>query len=75
MAAGDTVEQAAPHCKAPDHLPDSSTVRRWAQRRLVSLWCWIKAGGIDQRFLRTPTILAWDLSAVCRMLRLEAKSP
>jgi hypothetical protein len=56
-------------------LPDSSTVRRWAQRRLVSLWCWIKAGVIDQRFLQTPTILAWDLSAVSRMLRLEAQSP
>ena len=37
IAAGDTAEQAAPHCKDPAHLPDPSTVRRWAQRRLVSL--------------------------------------
>jgi hypothetical protein len=26
-------------------------------------------------FFAAPTILAWDLSASCRMLRLEAKSP
>ena len=75
VAAGDTVEQAAPHCKDPRRLPDSSTVRRWAQRRLVSLWCWIKAGVKNQHFLRTPTILAWDLGALCRILPIEARSP
>ena len=26
-------------------------------------------------FLRGPTILAWDLSALCRILPLEARSP
>ena len=75
IAAGDTAEQAAPHCKDPTRLPDPSTVRRWAQRRLLSLWCWVKAGVKDQHFLRTPTILAWDLGALCRILPIEARSP
>jgi hypothetical protein len=75
IAAGDTAEQAAPHCKDPGRLPDSSTVRRWAQRRLVSLWCWVKAGVKDQHFLQAPTILAWDLDALCRILPIEARSP
>jgi hypothetical protein len=75
IAAGDTAEQAAPHCKDPAHLPDPSTVRRWAQRRLISLWGWIKVGVKDQHFLRTPTILAWDLGALCRILPIEARSP
>jgi hypothetical protein len=56
-------------------MPDPSTVRRWAQRRLVSLWCWIKAGVKNQHFLQTPTILAWDLGALCRILPIEARSP
>jgi len=75
MAAGDSAEQAAPHCKDPTRLPDPSTVRRWAQRRLVSLWCWIKVGVRNQHFLRTPTILAWDLGTLCRILPVEARSP
>jgi hypothetical protein len=75
MAAGDTAEQAAPHGKDPIHLPDASTVRRWAQRRLVSLWCWMEVGVKDQHFLRAPTILAWDLGALCRTLPMEARSP
>jgi len=75
IAAGSSAEQAAPHCKDPARLPDPSTVRRWAERRLLSLGCWIKAGAQDQHFLRTPTILAWDLGAVCRILLIEARSP
>ena len=75
IAAGDTAEQAAPHCKDPTRLPDPSTVRRWAQRRLISVWCWVKAGTQGERFLRTPTILAWDLGAFCRILPFEARSP
>jgi len=50
-------------------------VRRWAQRRLLSLWCWIKVGVKSQHFLWTPTILAWDLGALCRILPIEARSP
>ena len=75
IAAGASVEQAAPHCQDPAHLPDPSTVRRWAQRRLISVYCWMKAGAIGQRFLWAPTILAWDLGALCRILPFEARNP
>ncbi len=75
IASGDSAEQAAPHCKDPARLPDSSTVYRWAQRRLISVWCWVMAGTQGERFLRIPTILAWDLGALCRILPIEARSP
>ena len=76
IAAGVSVEQAAPHCKDPSRSPDPSTLRRWAQRRLLSVCCWVKAGVlIGAPFLRVPTIVAWDLSAVCRILPMEARSP
>jgi hypothetical protein len=75
IAAGDSVEQAAPHCKDPSRLPDPSTLRRWAHRRLLGVRCWVKAGAIDPHFLRAPTIVAWDLSALCRILAIEARSP
>jgi len=73
VAAGDTAERAAPLCKDPSRSPDASTVRRWAYRRLLSLWCWGTSKG--QHFLQAPTILAWDLPALCRILPLEARSP
>jgi hypothetical protein len=75
IATGDAVEQAAPHCQDPSRSPDPSTLRRWAQRRLLSVCCWVKAGAFGEYFLRTPTIVAWDLSAACRILALEARSP
>jgi hypothetical protein len=75
VAAGDPAEQAAPHCKDPTRLPDSSTVRRWVQRRLTSVWCWLRAGTYREWLLRTPTILAWDLATLCRILLIEARSP
>jgi hypothetical protein len=75
IAAGDPAELAVPHCKDATRLPDPSTLRQWAQRRLLSLWCWIRTGAIGQHFLLTPTIVAWDLGAFCRTLPLEAKSP
>jgi hypothetical protein len=37
--------------------------------------CWVKAGAIGQHFLRAPTIVAWDLSALCLILPIEARSP
>jgi hypothetical protein len=73
IVAGDTAEQAVPHCKNPSRSPDASTVRRWVQRRLVSLWCW--AGSQSQHFLQRPTIVAWDLPALCRILPFEVRSP
>jgi len=75
ICAGDTAEQAAPHCKDPSRLPDASTVRRWTQQRLLSLWCWLRAGTAGRYFLQAPTIAAWDLAALCRILPVEAKSP
>ena len=75
IAAGDSAEQAAPHCKDATRLPDPSTVRRWAQRRLISVWSWIKIGVKNRHFLHSPTILAWELGARCRILPMEARSP
>jgi hypothetical protein len=28
--------------------------------------CWVKAGAVGLHLLRAPTIVAWDLNAVCR---------
>src|SRR5215831_11400814 len=50
IAAGATGEQAAPHCKDPARLPDPSTLCRWAQRRLLSMCCWIMAGAWNKHF-------------------------
>ena len=71
-------EQAAPAVKDPNRLPDPSTVRRWAGRRLASLWALIHGGfwqALGWKFLGAPTILAWDFPAACRILLLEAKGP
>jgi hypothetical protein len=75
IAAGVSAERATPHCKDPARLPDPSTLRRWVQKRVLSLWGWARAATTAEYFFAAPTILAWDLNAVCRMLRLEAKSP
>jgi hypothetical protein len=75
IADGYSAEQATPHCKEPTRLPDPSTVRRWAQRRLLSVWFWLTTGTLGVHFLGAPTILAWDLGAVCRILPMEARSP
>jgi hypothetical protein len=75
IAAGASVEQATPHCKDPSRLPDPSTLRRWARRRLLSVWSWLTAGAFGVHLFRAPTIVAWDLSALCRILPIEARSP
>jgi hypothetical protein len=75
IGAGDSAEQAVPDCQDPSRSPDPSTVRRWVQRRLLSVWCWARTGAPGARFLQTPTILAWDLASLCRILPLEARSP
>jgi len=33
------------------------------------------AGGQGERFSRAPTILAWDLGTIRRILPIEARSP
>ena len=75
MGAGDSLEQAAPDWQDPTRFPDPSTMRRWAHRRLLSVWWWAKASTQYEHFLQAPTILAWDFSALCRNLPLEARSP
>jgi Domain of unknown function (DUF6431) len=75
IAAGDSVERAAPHCKDPSRSPDPSTLRRWGWRRLFSVCCWVTAGALGQHLLQTPTIVAWDFGALCRILPIEARSP
>jgi len=46
--------------------------------RLVSLRSSLRAGlwkALGWSFLNTPTILAWDFPAACRILLLEASTP
>ena len=66
LAEGHTLEEAAPECRDPDRIADSSTVLRWAWRRIESL-----------RFAlwRAPTLLAWDFLAVSRILFVEPAPP
>ena len=76
IAAGDSAQNAAPDCKDSSRSPDLSTVRRWAQRRIVSVCCWFAstlAGRLP--ILQPPTILAWDFETACRILLIEARSP
>jgi hypothetical protein len=37
--------------------------------------CWLKAGAISAYCFQPPTIVAWDLGALCRILPIEARSP
>jgi hypothetical protein len=75
LAAGDSIEQAAPQCQDPSCLPDPTTVSRWAGRRLASVCCWLSTGRAGMAFLLAPTIVAWDLIALHRILPFEARSP
>ena len=76
ITEGYSAEQPGPDCKDASRCPDSSSVRRWAQRRVLSLCCWFTTA-MDKRiqFLRPPTIFVWDLGAVGRILPIEARSP
>ena len=70
LADGRTLEQAAPDCLDPDRVADSTTVRRGAGRRMVSFLVCTSRG-----LFCPPTILAWDFSAVSRILSVEHASP
>jgi hypothetical protein len=61
LAQGCPFERAAPHCRDPDRLADTSTIRRWFWRRIESL----------RFFAWAPTLLAWDWRAVGRILIAE----
>jgi hypothetical protein len=62
-----TWEESVPDVKEPDRLPDPSTVRRWA----VQLFC---IGLLLANIFNPPTILAWDWSAIRRILPVEVNS-
>ena len=73
-----SLEQSTPTLRDPNRLPDPSTLRRWMLNRALSLAFALQAGfwkALGRDFLNAPTILAWDLPALCRMLRIEASSP
>ena len=72
--AGASWEQSAPHTKDPTRLADPSTLRRWAVRRLISLWSWMRSWAPSGRFLSAPTIVAWDWMATTRILLSERMS-
>jgi hypothetical protein len=42
---------------------------------LLSVWCWVKTGARSEHFFQSPTILAWDLGAFCRILPIEVRCP
>jgi len=69
LALGISAEQAAPHCRDPNRLADSSTIRRWLRRRLESLQRLLPSAVV------TPTLLAWDWLAARRILSAEPLSP
>jgi hypothetical protein len=62
-------EESAPLTKSPTRVPDPATLRRWAQRRCLSLWSWMGSRATAVwRFLTAPTLLAWDCPAAARSL-------
>jgi len=72
-----TWERSIPDVADASRSPDPSTVRRWAGRLLhlgtllaTKLW-----RATDWSVSMAPTILAWDWTAIRRILLLEASSP
>jgi Domain of unknown function (DUF6431) len=72
LAAGKTLEEAAPQCRDPDRVADPSTIRRWVWRRVESLLLRLAAGATA---LLPPTILAWDFRAAAGILIPEPSPP
>ena len=71
------LEQASPRTSDPDRVADPATLRRWLQRRLLSLWACTAAVRTLGRAaaLLPPTIFAWDWLAGMRILIPETESP
>jgi hypothetical protein len=70
-------ERSVPDVADPSRSPDPSTVRRWAGRllhlgTLLAAQLWQTTGWSVST---SPTILAWDWTAIRRILPLEASSP
>jgi len=73
---GCSCEESVPNTQEPNKMPDSSTVRRWTAQ-LFSLWILLatRLGSVaGYQILGPSTILAWDWSAVRRILPREANS-
>jgi hypothetical protein len=64
LSEGKSLEESAPDCRDGNRVAAASTVRRWAWLRLASLG--IRTTRLWN--LRLPTLLAWDLRAVLRIL-------
>ena len=69
---GERLEGAAPTLADPDRSPDATTLRRWFERRLSSLCCWVRSCRKMRLFFRPPTILAWDWRVAARILIPES---
>jgi len=69
-------EQSVPDVRDPNRLPDPSTVGRWCWRLffLAILLSNKLRQGVGWSTSRSPTILAWDWSAISRILPVEADS-
>jgi len=72
-----TWERSVPEVADASRSPDPSTVRRWAGRllylgKLLAATLWLATGCNAST---PPTILAWDWTAIRRILPLEASSP
>jgi len=70
-------ERSVPDVADVSRSPDPSTVRRWAGR-LLNLGTLLMAKlwqATNWSASLPPTILAWDWTAIRRILPLEAKSP
>jgi hypothetical protein len=70
-------ERSIPDVADASRSPDPSTVRRWAGRlvhvgTLLVTKLWQAAGWSA---VMSPTILAWDWTAIRRILPIEARSP
>ena len=75
--SGSSWERSIPNVADVSRSPDPSTVRRWAGRLLrvgsllaAKLW---QAAGWSAAM--SPTIVAWDWTAIRRILPIEARSP
>jgi len=68
FGSGRPLEEAAPTLADADRCPDAATLRRWFQRRVSSLDCWLRLLGSLRMWLAPPTILAWDWQWAIRIL-------
>jgi hypothetical protein len=72
LAAGKTLEEAAPQCRDADRVADPSTIRRWAWRRVESLLLRLTA---PWTVLLPHTMFAWDFRAAAAILIPEPLPP